>query len=153
MSTEALIQRPRRHHLCALGPWREARPSPRHGGGGLRRGPLCGPKTTPRTYVESNYLVVCSTLFFHKKSVRLRRQQRRRYSIDICGHPTRSLFYSANTHFVNRRGGAGLTSLRKHASGGYLGAFFRIAGPLQESLTAMGGSTNLEVAAALHDPI
>jgi hypothetical protein len=49
-------------------------------------------------------------------------------------------------------GGAGLTSLEDHAAGGYIGAFFRIAGPLQQRLIAMGGSTNREVAAALQDP-
>ena len=60
-------------------------------------------------------------------------------------HSTHSLLVGA--------GRAGLTYLGMDASCTYLGAFFRIAGPLQESLTAMGGSTNLEVAAALHDPI
>ena len=46
-------------------------------------------------------------------------------------------------------GGAGLTSLEAHAAGGYVGAFFRIAGPLQQRLIAMGGPTNGEVGAAL----
>ncbi len=32
-------------------------------------------------------------------------------------------------------GGAGLTSLETHAAGGYIGAFFKIAGPLQQRLT------------------
>lgn len=50
-------------------------------------------------------------------------------------------------------GGAGLTSLESHAAGGYIGAFFRIAGPLQQRLTAMGGTTNREVAAALTNPV
>ena len=36
--------------------------------------------------------------------------------------------------------------------GGYIGAFFRIAGPLQQRLIAMGGSTNREIAAALQNP-
>ena len=49
-------------------------------------------------------------------------------------------------------GGAGLTSLEAHSWGTYLGAFYRIAGPLQQRLTAMGGSTNRLLAAALHDP-
>jgi hypothetical protein len=35
--------------------------------------------------------------------------------------------------------GVGLTSPEAHASGGYLGAFFRIAGPLQQRLIAMEG--------------
>jgi hypothetical protein len=47
---------------------------------------------------------------------------------------------------------AGLTSLEAHAAGGYIGAFFRIAGPLQQWLTSMGGTTNREIVAALHDP-
>ena len=49
-------------------------------------------------------------------------------------------------------GGAGLTSLEAHAWGGYLGAFYMIAGPLQHRLTSMGGSTNKAIATALHDP-
>ena len=46
-------------------------------------------------------------------------------------------------------GGAGLTSLEAHAACGYIGALFRIARPLQQRLIAMGGPTNMEVAAAL----
>ena len=42
--------------------------------------------------------------------------------------------------------------MEAHAWGGYLGAFYRIVGPLQQRLTAMGGSTNRAVAAALHNP-
>ncbi len=49
-------------------------------------------------------------------------------------------------------GGAGLTSLEAHAVGGYLGAFFRIAGPLQQRLTTMGESTSRETAASLFGP-
>ncbi len=49
-------------------------------------------------------------------------------------------------------GGAGLTSLGKHASGSYLGAFFRIAGPLKHRLTTLGRSTNRAVAAGLQNP-
>jgi hypothetical protein len=48
--------------------------------------------------------------------------------------------------------GAGLASLEAHAVGGYLGAFSMIVGPLQQRLTAMGGSINMEMAAVLHDP-
>ena len=50
-------------------------------------------------------------------------------------------------------GGAGLISLAAHAEGSYIGAFFMIAGPLQQRLNAMGGSTNRELAAALHNPL
>ncbi len=50
-------------------------------------------------------------------------------------------------------GGAGLTSLETHAAGGYIGAFFRIAGSLQQRLTTMGGSTNREVVASLQNPL
>jgi hypothetical protein len=50
-------------------------------------------------------------------------------------------------------GGAGLTSLAAHAEGIYTGAFFRIARPLQQRLAAVGGSTNRELAAALHNPV
>jgi len=49
-------------------------------------------------------------------------------------------------------GGFGLTSLASHATGGYLGAFYRIAGPLQQRLSAMGGSTNQRIAAVLQNP-
>jgi hypothetical protein len=49
---------------------------------------------------------------------------------------------------------AGLTSLGKHASGNYIGAFFMIiAGPLQQRLAYMGGSANRTIVAALQDPI
>ena len=48
-------------------------------------------------------------------------------------------------------GGAGLTSLEAHTWGAYLGAFFRIAGPLHQRLVAIGGSTNKAVASALHN--
>ena len=46
-------------------------------------------------------------------------------------------------------GGAGLTSLERNASGSYLRAFFRIVGPLQQRLTAMGKSTNKAIVTAL----
>ena len=40
-------------------------------------------------------------------------------------------FRDGSTHTLPvGAGGAGLTSLEEHASGNYLGAFFRIAGPL-----------------------
>jgi hypothetical protein len=42
--------------------------------------------------------------------------------------------------------------LAAHAKGSYIGAFYMIAGPLQQRLTAMGGSTNREIAATLHSP-
>ena len=42
--------------------------------------------------------------------------------------------------------------MEAHAWGAYLGAFFRIAGPLHQRLIAMGGSTNRAVASALHNP-
>jgi len=48
--------------------------------------------------------------------------------------------------------GARLTSLERHASGSYLGAFFRFAGPLQQRLVAMGGSTNIAIVEALSNP-
>jgi hypothetical protein len=48
-------------------------------------------------------------------------------------------------------GGDGLTSLGKHPSGSYLGAFFRIVGPFRQRLTSLGGSTNRSVVAALQD--
>jgi hypothetical protein len=41
--------------------------------------------------------------------------------------------------------------LEAHAWGAFLGAFYRIAGPIQKRLVAMGGSTNRAIAAALHD--
>jgi hypothetical protein len=45
-------------------------------------------------------------------------------------------------------GGAGLIFLlAAHAEGSYIGAFFRITGPLQQRLNAMGGITNRELAA------
>jgi len=46
-------------------------------------------------------------------------------------------------------GGARLTSLERHASGSYMGAFIRIAGPLQQRLVAMGGSTKKAIVEAL----
>jgi len=49
-------------------------------------------------------------------------------------------------------GGAGLTSLEAHAWGGYLGASYRIAGPLQQRLTTMGGNTNRAIATSLQNP-
>jgi hypothetical protein len=49
-------------------------------------------------------------------------------------------------------GGAGLPSLAAHADGSYVGAFFRIAGPLQQRLCAMGGQTNSNLAASLQYP-
>ena len=43
-------------------------------------------------------------------------------------------------------GGASITSLAKHDSGIYLGAFFRcVAGPLHQRLIAMGGATNRSI--------
>ena len=48
-------------------------------------------------------------------------------------------------------GGASLTSLARHASGSYLGAFFRVVGPLHQRLIAMGGGTNRNVASMLAD--
>ena len=48
-------------------------------------------------------------------------------------------------------GGASLASFTRHAYGSYLGAFFRVAGPLQQRLTVIGGSTNRKVAAMLVD--
>jgi hypothetical protein len=42
--------------------------------------------------------------------------------------------------------------LKKHASGSYMGAFFRTAGPLLQYFIAMGGSTNMASAAALQNP-
>ena len=50
-------------------------------------------------------------------------------------------------------GGASFTSQEARAVGGYLGAFYRIAGPLQQRLSAMGGNTNREKAGALHNPV
>ena len=46
-------------------------------------------------------------------------------------------------------GGAGLTSFEAQAWGSYLGAFYRIAGPLQQRLIAMGGSTIKAIATTL----
>jgi hypothetical protein len=59
-----------------------------------------------------------------------------------------------STHILLvKAGDASLTSLEAHAVGGYLGAFYRIAGPLQQRLSAMGGNPNREMAEALHNPI
>ena len=49
-------------------------------------------------------------------------------------------------------GGASITSLAKHVAGSYLGAFFRVVGPLHQRLIAMGGATNRLVAAHLTQP-
>jgi hypothetical protein len=50
-------------------------------------------------------------------------------------------------------GGMGLTSLAAHAEDNYVGAFFTIVGPLQQRLTAMGGSTNRELETTLLNPV
>jgi len=49
-------------------------------------------------------------------------------------------------------GGAGLHSLRDMASASYLGAFFRVAGPLISRLAQMGGTTTARAATLLEDP-
>jgi hypothetical protein len=49
-------------------------------------------------------------------------------------------------------GGASITSLAKHASSSYLGAFFRDADPLHQRLIAVGGITNRYVTAQLANP-
>ena len=63
-------------------------------------------------------------------------------------HPPESSTHSLHVG----AGGASITSLAKHASGSYLGAFFRVAGPLHQRLIAMGGTTNRCVAAQLTNP-
>jgi hypothetical protein len=45
-----------------------------------------------------------------------------------------------------------IPSLAKHASCSYLGALFRVAGPLHQRLIAIGGTTNRSVAAQLANP-
>ena len=46
-------------------------------------------------------------------------------------------------------GGASLTSLARHATGSYLNAFFRVAGPQKQGLTTMGGKINRSMAQML----
>ncbi len=48
--------------------------------------------------------------------------------------------------------GASLPFLAHHATERYLGAFFRVAGPLQQRLTTIGGRTNRSVALMLATP-
>jgi len=48
--------------------------------------------------------------------------------------------------------GASFTSLARHTKGSYLGAFFRVSGPLQQRIVAMGGITNRTIGARLMDP-
>jgi len=50
-------------------------------------------------------------------------------------------------------GGVGLTSLERHASGSYIGAFSRIAEQLHQHLVAMRGSTKRELASTLQNPL
>ena len=50
-------------------------------------------------------------------------------------------------------GGAGLSSLLASASSSYLGAFFRVAGPLTTRLDIMRGTTTSRAATLLADPI
>jgi len=49
-------------------------------------------------------------------------------------------------------GGAALPSLRELAPASYLGAFFRVAGPLTTTLALMGGTTTARAATLLADP-
>jgi len=50
-------------------------------------------------------------------------------------------------------GGAGLPSLSCTASANYLGAFFRVARPLIDRISHMGGTTTALAALFLEDPI
>ena len=50
-------------------------------------------------------------------------------------------------------GGAGLSSLQAMAPASYLGAFFRVAGPLATRLALMGGTTTARAATLLADPM
>ena len=50
-------------------------------------------------------------------------------------------------------GGAGLSSLCRTTSASYLGAFFRVVGPLIGRLVHMGGPTTARAAALLADPL
>ena len=50
------------------------------------------------------------------------------------------------------RGGAALPSLRELAPASYLGAFFRVTGPLTKRLALMGGTTTTRAATLLADP-
>ncbi len=49
-------------------------------------------------------------------------------------------------------GGASLASLFHRASSSYLGAFFRVASPMQQRLTIIAGRTSRKVEAMIVDP-
>ncbi len=49
-------------------------------------------------------------------------------------------------------GGAGLPSLQRMVFASYLGAFFRVAGPLVHLLVQMGGTTTTKTIALLDGP-
>ncbi len=68
----------------------------------------------------------------------------------IQGFPVDS---STSTHDLSVvAGGAGLPPLQRTASASYLGAFFRVVGPLIHRLVQMRGPTTSRVDALLEDP-
>ena len=91
----------------------------------------------------------CPPYYWHKHLRESGMKQSRRLSPPFSSRP----HGKGSTHTLPvGAGGACLTSLETHAWGAYPGAFYKIAGPLQQRLTTMGGCTNRDVAANLQDP-